>query len=312
MKSSEAEFLATAAYEASVREVMTTPKPGLVDSEGSGCHDDMDCALFLKSARALAPFWVRQARAGLDGTPLELAAARLRAAGVEMERAMAEATGGVNTHKGLVYLMSLLLYGAGYAVFSGAPRSAEAAADFAALAVRGAVERELGALLAEPPRRALTNGERLYVEHGVTGVRGEAERGFPSVINAGLPALRRALESGASFNDAGLAALLSDNARVRGQQRDAPRGLRILARRVSRPRRRSAPPLPRAVVEPRAALRARAQVHGAPREPRRRGGFVELHIFPAYFFFAIESVCCQQAAYIVSCRCIVTPLCEIL
>ena len=209
MKSSEAEFLATAAYEASVREVMTTPKPGLVDSEGSGCHDDMDCALFLKSARALAPFWVRQARAGLDGTPLELAAARLRAAGVEMERAMAEATDGVNTHKGLVYLMSLLLYGAGYAVFSGAPRSAEAAADFAALAVRGAVERELGALLAEPPRRALTNGERLYVEHGVTGVRGEAERGFPSVINAGLPALRRALESGASFNDAGLAALLS-------------------------------------------------------------------------------------------------------
>lgn len=208
MKSSEAEFLATAAYEASVREVMTTPKPGLVDSDGSGCHDDMDCALFLKSARALAPFWVRQARAGLDGTPLELAAARLRAAGVEMERAMAEATGGVNTHKGLVYLMSLLLYGAGFALFSGAPRSAEAAADFAALAVRGAVGRELGALLAGPPRRALTNGERLYVEHGVTGVRGEAERGFPSVINAGLPALRRALESGASFNDAGLAALL--------------------------------------------------------------------------------------------------------
>lgn len=208
MKSSEAEFLATAAYEASVREVMTTPKPGLVDSEGSGCHDDMDCALFLKSARALAPFWVRQACAGLDGTPPELAAARLRAAGVEMERAMAEATGGVNTHKGLVYLMSLLLYGAGYAVFSGAPRSAVAAAQFASLAVRGAVERELGALLAGPPRRALTNGERLYVEHGVTGVRGEAERGFPSVINAGLPALRRALDGGASFNDAGLAALL--------------------------------------------------------------------------------------------------------
>lgn len=208
MKSSEAEFLATAAYEASVREVMTTPKPGLVDSEGSGCHDDMDCALFLKSARALAPFWIRQARAGLDGTPPELAAARLRSAGVEMEREMAEATGGVNTHKGLVYLMSLLLYGAGYALFSGAPRSAEAASGFAALAVRGAVERELGALLAEPPRRALTNGERLYVEHGVTGVRGEAERGFPSVINAGLPSLRRALESGASFNDAGLAALL--------------------------------------------------------------------------------------------------------
>lgn len=208
MKSSEAEFLAIAAYEASVCEVMTAPKPGLVDSEGSGCHDDMDCALFLKSARAIAPFWARQARAGLEGTPPELAMERLRSTGVEMERAMAQATGGVNTHKGLVYLMSLLLYGAGFALFSGAPRSAEAAAQFTALAVRGVVERELGALLAEPPRRALTNGERLYVEHGVTGVRGEAERGFPSALRAGLPALRRALADGASFNDAGLAALL--------------------------------------------------------------------------------------------------------
>ena len=208
MKSSEAEFLAIAAYEASVREVMTAPKPGLVDAEGSGCHDDMDCALFLKSARAIAPFWARQARAGLEGTPPELVMERLRSTGVEMERAMAQATGGVNTHKGLVYLMSLLLYGAGFALFSGAPRSAEAAAQFAALAVRGVVERELGALLAEPPRRALTNGERLYVEHGVTGVRGEAERGFPSALRAGLPALRRALAGGASFNDAGLAALL--------------------------------------------------------------------------------------------------------
>ena len=120
-----------------VREVMTAPKPGLVDAEGSGCHDDMDCALFLKSARAIAPFWVCQARAGLEGTPPELAMERLRSTGVEMERAMAQATGGVNTHKGLVYLMSLLLYGAGFAVFSGAPRSAEAAAQFAALAVRG-------------------------------------------------------------------------------------------------------------------------------------------------------------------------------
>ena len=209
MKSSEAEFLAIAAYEASVREVMTAPKPGLVDAEGSGCHDDMDCALFLKSARALAPFWIRQARAGLEGLPPELAMARLRPAGAEMERAMAEATGGVNTHKGLVYLMSLLLYGAGFAIFSGSPRSAEDAAQFASLAVCGAVERELGVLLAHPPLRALSNGERLYAEHGVTGVRGEAERGFPSVIRAGLPALRRALANGASFNDAGLAALLS-------------------------------------------------------------------------------------------------------
>ncbi len=208
MKSSEAEFLARAAYDASVREATATPKPGLVDAEGNGCHDDMDCALFLKSARAIAPFWERQALAGLCGTPPESAMELLRPAGAEMERAMAEATGGVNTHKGLVYLMSLLLYGAGYAMFAGRQRSAAEAARFAALAVRGAVARELGALRTASVQRALTNGERLILAHGVTGVRGEAERGFPSAVEAGLPALRRALADGADDNDACLAALL--------------------------------------------------------------------------------------------------------
>ena len=50
MKSRAAKLLASAAHEAAVREVLTTPKPGLVDAEGSGCHEDLDCALFIKSA----------------------------------------------------------------------------------------------------------------------------------------------------------------------------------------------------------------------------------------------------------------------
>lgn len=208
MKSSDAEFLARAALKASVREATATPKPGLVDAQGSGCHDDMDCTLFLKSARAIAPFWELQARVGLSGTAPESAMTQLRRVGIEAERAMSKATGGVNTHKGLVYLMSLLLYGAGFSIFSGLPRSAENAARCAALAVSGAVERELGALRKATSHCALTNGERLFVEHGVTGARGEAARGFPSVVNAGLPAFRRALRDGANDNDACLAALL--------------------------------------------------------------------------------------------------------
>ena len=208
MKSSDAEFLARAAFKASVREATATPKPGLVDSEGSGCHDDMDCALFLKSARAIAPFWELQARTGLDGVTPEFAMAPLRQTGIEMERAMAKATCGVNTHKGLIYLMSLLLYGAGFSIFSGLARTAENAANCASLAVRGAVERELASIGKSVTRHQLTNGERLFVEHGVTGARGEAERGFPSVVNAGLPAFRRALREGANDNNASLAALL--------------------------------------------------------------------------------------------------------
>ena len=56
--------------------------------------------------------------------------------------------------------------------------------------------------------QAATAGERQYAEYGLTGVRGEAAAGFPSVRNIALPALKAALREGKSLNDAGLSALL--------------------------------------------------------------------------------------------------------
>ena len=50
------------------------------------------------------------------------------------------------------------------------------------------------AALAERP--AQTHGEKLYVGFGITGVRGEAEQGFPLVCQIGLPALHQALDNG--------------------------------------------------------------------------------------------------------------------
>ena len=207
MKSSRsAKTLAAAAHEAAVKEVMTAPKPGLVDAEGRGCHEDMDCAMFIKSAEAIAPFWEIQAEAGLSLLPPKEALAKLRAAGAEAELAMFRATGGINTHKGLIYLMSLLLYGAGFAAAAGG--GAARAAEAASLVVRGSVASELASLASRPPDRPLSNGEKLFLAHGVTGIRGEAEGAFPSVTRHGLPVLRKSVASGASENDAGLAALL--------------------------------------------------------------------------------------------------------
>lgn len=201
--------LAQIAHNAAVSEVMTTPKPGLVDALGNGCHNDMDAALFLKSAEAIAPCWALQAETGLNGTLPKAALALLKRTGSEAERAMFEATGGINTHKGLIYLMSLLLYGAGFCAYNGRTMNAKNIAESAASAVQGVVERELGAVLKTKPERKLTNGERLFIAYGITGVRGEAEQAFPSVISAGLPAYRHALAAGASKNNAGLSALLA-------------------------------------------------------------------------------------------------------
>ena len=201
--------LGRAAAASALREIMTAPKPGLVDPLGSGCHTDMDWHTFTKSCEAIAPYWEAQANTGVNGTPPESALAALRAAGVEMERAMFEATGGVNTHKGLIYLMSLLLYGAGRAVFLGKKPNAESAARLAAEAAAGSVERELRPLLERADTAYMTHGEKLYALHSITGVRGEAEAGFPSVLNAGLPELLRAESLGAGDNNAAIASLLA-------------------------------------------------------------------------------------------------------
>ena len=48
----------------------------------------------------------------------------------------------------------------------------------------------------------LTKGERVYIEHGITGIRGEAEAGYPCVREVSLPALRGYLAEGLCMNDA--------------------------------------------------------------------------------------------------------------
>lgn len=209
VKSVTASSLGNAAHLAAVTEIMTKPKPGLVDPLGQGCHEDMDWRLLLASANSLAPFWTGQAAAGLDGTPPELAMRRLRSLGMEMDKAMFAAAGGINAHKGLIYAMSLLLYGAGYAVYKKNKLTADAAARYAALAVSGCIKNELATLGKGGSDRNLTHGEALFLRHGVTGIRGEAEKGFPSITHAGLPELRRALDAGAGENDAAINALLA-------------------------------------------------------------------------------------------------------
>ena len=59
------------------------------------------------------------------------------------------------------------------------------------------------------PETAKTTGQKLYVGYGITGVRGQAEAGFPAVKNIGLPTLEAALAAGKTWNEAGCAALLS-------------------------------------------------------------------------------------------------------
>ena len=56
---------------------------------------------------------------------------------------------------------------------------------------------------------AITTGQKLFVQYGITGVRGQVEEGLPAVLHYGLPALEQGIAAGYSLNRAGCGALLA-------------------------------------------------------------------------------------------------------
>lgn len=91
-------------------ELDTTPKPGLVDRQDNGAHKDMDYARMSKSISALRPYLTRLAlESAKDIDP-----AKIKEIGIEAEKAMLKATGGVNTHKGALFCIGLSVAAASY------------------------------------------------------------------------------------------------------------------------------------------------------------------------------------------------------
>ena len=198
--------LATAAL---IDEVNTTPKPGLVDLNNNGAHRDMTPETFFRSARALCTYWGDCFAIGFDTQTRPAAAAfdRLRRRGLEADSAMLEATGGVNTHKGAVFTLGTVCGAIGrLSSAESLCRDPERIADQAAVLCREAVEADFAELRARGVPR--TAGERLYLEKGLAGIRGELAEGLPGVVQYGIPTLEQCLAEGMSRNDAGVAALL--------------------------------------------------------------------------------------------------------
>ena len=203
----DAQTAARLATRALLFEVCVTPKPGLVDRANNGSHRDMDIYTFMSSAAALFPYFAGCVRLGRKtaGRPAPETFAALRWQGLQAECDMRRATGGVNTHKGAIYSMGLLCGALGRLCRERWADPAAVLSEIAAM-VRGAVSRELDGATSE---NAKTAGQRLYALYGVTGVRGEAEKGFPSVLEFGLPVLEAGLARGKTADEAGAAALLT-------------------------------------------------------------------------------------------------------
>ncbi|WP_349571309.1 triphosphoribosyl-dephospho-CoA synthase [Azotobacter salinestris] len=193
-----AERLADLAVEALIDEADLSPKPALVDRRGSGAHRDLDLKLMHASARALWPAFHAMAEAAGDaelGLPLRETIGRL---GREGEARMLAVTGGVNTHRGAIWALGLLVTAAALEPSQAAPQQMSLrAARLARLEDR------------QIPAQAPSHGERVRQRYGVRGAREEAQCGFPGVLHHGLPQLKRSRRAGFDENHARLDALLA-------------------------------------------------------------------------------------------------------
>ncbi len=183
---SASEMITELAYQALLAEAEATPKPGLVDRAGPGAHTDMDIRLFRRSAAVLRPYFLAFAERSEHECDLPIGTlfAGIRPIGRDAEQAMLLSTGGVNTHKGAIFTLGILCYTCARLAGCGLGCTPERACALAKELVAG-VEDELRT---EHPK---THGERMYRQFGTTGIRGEAAKGFPSVLTYALPAIRR-------------------------------------------------------------------------------------------------------------------------
>jgi len=203
--------IASLAVQAMLYEATCAPSPGLVSQTSRGAHLDMDYFTFLDSATSLINPLIHCAEAGFSSKTPQKIFQQLRVLGKLGEQQMLAKTFGVNTHKGMLFLLGVGCAAGGKALYEGTGFSS--LPSMIQEMTTGLVERELSSRLHEfekadetnktdktdttdtinktdkrnnTDKSALTNGEKLFLHHQVVGIRGEVQRGLPTVFDYSL------------------------------------------------------------------------------------------------------------------------------
>lgn len=195
-----AERLADLAVDALIDEADLSPKPALVDRRSSGAHTDLHLGLMHASAISLWPAFKQMADAAIAISDINPALREtIGRLGREGEAAMMRTTNGVNTHRGAIWALGLLV--------------TAAALDPDDLSPEGLCQRA-GQLAVIEDRYQTANqshshGQTVAQKYGAMGAREQAQAGFPAVIQTGLPQLLCSRAAGHGEQNARLDALLA-------------------------------------------------------------------------------------------------------
>lgn len=175
-------------------EAILCPKPGLVDPITSGAHNDMDIFTFIDSAVCLREYFDKVYEISINYESEELSElfSVIREIGKEAEKKMLLETKGVNTHKGIIFSLGILVSAVGYLTKSKDKEEIDYNTLLTILPkvvkkmLRGLSKKDFSTIEHNYSNSA---GEHQFIAYDIRGARGEAEDGFPTIFNLALPYL---------------------------------------------------------------------------------------------------------------------------
>ncbi|AOA59881.1 triphosphoribosyl-dephospho-CoA synthase MdcB [Acinetobacter larvae] len=207
-------ILAQLAVQALLDEVNLTPKPALVDQRGAGAHQDLSLPLMEDSARSLYTTFLKMATAAQRHQAIDRALrAEIGAIGRLGEQQMLERTQGVNTHRGAIWAMGLMVTATAWLckVARLTDPCIPAHQNFSVLkvcAVAGQIARIEDPYLKNNTPTSLSHGQRVQQRYGLEGAKQQAQQGFPLISRLGWVQLQADRHRGVDEASARLNALL--------------------------------------------------------------------------------------------------------
>ena len=197
-----ASILSDIALEAMIYEVSSYPSFGLVSPLTQGAHNDMDFFTFLDSSFAIKDGLKSMAKIAYSSIPLDIAFKHLREIGKKTEKNMFVATNNINTHKGMIFLLGV--------VVSATARALYEQKEFCDIQdiIKNMTKDILKDFENIDINKALTHGEKLFLKYGFTGIRGEIKNGLEVVFNGSIKVFKETLEKTNSTNLASVQTLI--------------------------------------------------------------------------------------------------------
>lgn len=183
------ELVADLAVKALLYEVSISPKLGLVSRTSNGSHRDMNFYTFIDSAISLRNYFLKSFKYGKENNLDDSFFKNLRNLGKKAEEKMFLATKNINTHKGTIFSMGILLSALSYElkinkiiILENLVKTIKKIS----LSLENELEKNL-----KDNNLVKSAGEKIFEKYGIKGARGLALAGYDLVLLDGLKKLKK-------------------------------------------------------------------------------------------------------------------------